>query len=306
VISCSAVASRFFAVVNPAAGGGRCGKLAPAALDCVRQIGIDLEVVQTTKPGEAIGLSRAAYARGFRNFLAVGGDGTAFEIVNGLFPEAATQGRPALGFLPLGTGNSFLRDFTTRGVEHTIEALREKRRRPCDVIRLRHADGEIYFITMLNLGFAADAGESANRKFKRWGQAGYILGVLHRLANLEHLAFPHRLENASEWDRRPCLLLAFGNSKFTGGKMMMAPNADPADGRIEYVRWSPVGRLRLLWLFPRLFTGTHIKHPLASRAAVERIELDLGGPVNVIVDGEVLRLACRSVEILPAALEVIV
>ena len=302
----SAVASRFFAVVNPEAGGGRCGKLAPAALDRVRQIGIDLEVVQTTKPGEAIGLSRAAYARGFRNFLAVGGDGTAFEIVNGLFPEAETQGRPALGFLPLGTGNSFLRDFTTRGVEHTIEALREKRCRPCDVIRLRHADGEIYFINMLNLGFAADAGESANRKFKRWGQAGYILGVLHRLAKLEHLAFPHRLENANEWDRRPCLFLAFGNSKFTGGKMMMAPNADPADGRIEYVRWSPVGRLRLLWLFPRLFTGTHIKHPLASRAAVKRIELDLGGPVNVIVDGEVLRLACRSVEILPAALEVIV
>ena len=300
------VTEKFFAVVNPAAGSGRCGKLAPAALSRVREIGIDLEIAQTTRPGEATALARAAYARGFRNFLAVGGDGTAFEIVNGIFPESESQGRATLGFLPLGTGNSFLRDFTTRGVEHTIEALREGRRRPCDVIRLRHADGELFFINMLNLGFAAEAGEIANRRFKRWGQIGYVFGVFARLAWLEHAAFPHRLEDASDWDRRACLFLAFGNSKFTGGNMMIAPNADPADGRIEYVRWSPLGRLRLLWNFPRLFTGTHIKHPLASRAATKSIELDFDQPVNVIVDGEVMRLKCRSVEVLPSALDVLV
>jgi diacylglycerol kinase (ATP) len=88
--------------------------------------------------------------------------------------------------------------------------------------------------------------------------------------------------------------------------MMIAPNAESSDGKIEYVRWSPLGRVRLLWNFPRLFTGSHIHHPLASRAAVERVDLDLGGPVNVIVDGEVLFLDCRSIEILPSALEVIV
>lgn len=298
--------ARFFAIVNPAAGGGRCGKLALAAVERVRQAGLDLEVAQTSRAGEATELARSAYAHGFRNFLAIGGDGTSYEIVNGVFPESETQGMPTLGFLPLGTGNSFLRDFTTRGVEHTIEALRENRRRLCDVIRMRHASGEIYFINMLNLGFPAEAGEEANRRFKRWGARGYILGVFAKLAQLEHRAFPHRLEGAADWDRRPCLFLAFGNSKFTGGNMMIAPNADPSDGKIEYVRWSPLGRLRLLWTFPQLFTGTHIHHPLASRAAVERVELDLGGPVNVIVDGEILHLDCRSIEILPSALEVIV
>jgi diacylglycerol kinase (ATP) len=298
--------NRFFTVVNPAAGGGRCGKLAPAALDRVRSAGIDLEIVQTKRAGEATSLAHSAYSQGFRNFLAVGGDGTSYEIINGLFPEARTQGRPALGFLPLGTGNSFLRDFTTRGVEHTIEALRSGARRPCDVILLRHANGEIYFINMLNLGFAADAGEVANRKYKRWGEVGYIFGVFARLTHLRHLAFPHRLDSVGEWDRRPCLFLAFANSRFTGGSMMMAPHADAADGRIEYVRWSPVGRLQLLWTFPRLFTGSHINHRLASRAAVERVDLALDGPVNVIVDGEVLSLDCRSLEILPGALDVIV
>ncbi|HXX20496.1 MAG TPA: diacylglycerol kinase family protein [Candidatus Acidoferrum sp.] len=296
---------KFLAVVNPAAGNGRCGKLAPSALARVRALGIELEIAHTTRAGEATALARNAYARGFRNFLAVGGDGTAFEIVNGIFPEAETQGRATLGFLPLGTGNSFLRDFTARGVEHTVEALRQNRRRPCDVIRLRHADGDIFFINMLNLGFAADAGEVANRKFKRWGHIGYVFGVFARLAQLEHAAFPHRLEGAKDWDRRPCLFLAFGNSKFTGGNMMIAPYADPSNGRIEYVRWSPIGRLRVLWLFRRLFTGTHIRHPLASRAAVRKIEFDLDRPVNVIVDGEVMRLQCCSMEVLPSALNII-
>lgn len=301
-----AAKERFFAIVNPAAGGGRCGRLAPAALERLRQAGIELEVARTTKAGEATRLARDAYAKGQRNFLAVGGDGTAFEIVNGLFPEAATQGRPVLGFLPLGTGNSFLRDFTTRGVEHTIEALREGKRRPCDVLRLRHSGDDIYFINLLSLGFPADVGELTNRRFKGLGELGYILGVMARLAWLRHLAFPHRVDGAGDWDRRRCLFLTFSNSKFTGGKMMIAPKADPTDARIEYVRWGPVGRLQLLWTFPRLFSGTHIEHPLASRAATERVDLDLAEPVNAMVDGEILRLKCRSIEILPGALDVVV
>jgi YegS/Rv2252/BmrU family lipid kinase len=300
------VKPQFLAIVNPAAGGGRCGRLAPAALERVREAGIDLDVAYTSRPGEATTLARTAYSQGIRNFLAVGGDGTSYEIINGLFPEAETGGRVMLGFLPLGTGNSFLRDFTSRGVEHTIEALKDGRRRACDVIRLQHAEGEIYFLNLLSLGFPADVGELTNRRFKRWGELGYILGVFTRLAGIEHAAFPHRIESSSEWDRRPCLFLTFSNSKFTGGKMMIAPKADPADGLIEYVRWAPVGRLRLLWLFPRLFTGTHINHPLATRAATRRVDLDLDEPVNAMIDGEILRLQCRSVEIIPAALDVIV
>jgi len=305
-VTSGAAKEHFVAIVNPAAGNGRCGKLAPAALERVRQAGIEVEVLHTTKPGEATTLARAAYAQGQRNFLAVGGDGTAFEIVNGVFPEAETQGRVVLGFLPLGTGNSFLRDFTTRGVEHTIEALRAGRHRPCDVLRLRHSGPDIYFINLLSLGFPAEVGELTNRRFKGLGEVGYIFGVIARLARLEHVAFPHRVDSAEDWDRRRCLFLTFSNSKFTGGKMMIAPKANPSDARIEYVRWGPIGRLRLLWTFPRLFTGTHIEHPLAARAAAQRIDLDLEEPVNTMVDGEILRLKCRSIEILPGALDVVV
>lgn len=301
--------TRFLAIVNPAAGGGRCGKLAPNALDDVRPSleakGASLEVVHTRRRGEATELARAAYRNGIRHFLAVGGDGTSYEIINGVFPESVAQGRISLGFLPLGTGNSFLRDFATKGVEHTIAAIAEGRSRSCDVIRARHSEGEIYFINVLNLGFPADVAELTNRRFKPLGETGYILAVFGRLAWLFFGIFPHRV-GKGDWDRRPSLFLAFTNSKFTGGKMMIAPKADSADGKIEYVRWAPIGRARLLWLFPRLFTGTHIHHPLATRAATEQVEFDLSEPVNVVVDGENMKLGLQSLEILPNALDVMV
>jgi diacylglycerol kinase (ATP) len=298
--------ARYFAIWNPAAGSGRSRRLAPIALDLIRREGVEWELALTTRPGEAVELARKAYQQGFRRFLAIGGDGTAYEIVNGLFPEALSGERPTLALFPVGTGNSFLRDFSTRGVEHTIEALRSGQRRACDVIRLSHTEGEIYYLNLASIGFPAEVCEVTNRRFKGWGELGYLLGVITRLIDFEHVPFPHRVNGSGDWDRRPCLFLSFSNSKFTGGKMMIAPKADATDGRIEYVRWSPVSRFGLIRMLPRLFTGTHIEDPRASRAAAQKIELALDGPVNVLVDGEVLRLNCRSLEVLPAALNVAV
>ncbi len=299
----------YLAIVNSAAGGGRCGRLAKTTIEKLRAAGVEIEVGQTKGAGDATKIARAAYARGQRQFLAAGGDGTAFEIVNGLFPEAASAGRPTLGFLPLGTGNSFLRDFTDRGSEHAAAAIAAGTRRACDVLRLTHAGGELYFVNLLSMGFTADVAATANRHFKRLGELGYILGVLVCLARLRRRAFPLRVVEdgpAAEFDRRRCLFLTFNNSKFTGGKMMIAPQASTSDGLIEYVRWGPISRIGLLRNFPTLFDGTHVAHPLASRRATRAIEFALEAPVDVMVDGEVLTLECRRIEVLPGAMDVMV
>ena len=295
---------RYFAIVNPAAGSGRCGKLAPAALERLRAAGLDIELRKTRAPGEAVVLANGAYAEGYRNFIAVGGDGTGFEIVNGLFPAAALEGRAALGFLPLGTGNSFLRDFTERGADYAIEAIRTRRRRPCDVIRLNHAGGTLFYINTLNIGFAADVATLTNRHLKRLGELGYLAGVLVSLARLRRRSFPLRADG--ERDDRRCLFLAFSNSKYTGGKMMIAPQASIGSGAIEYVHWGPIGRFGLVRNLAALFDGSHIRHPLASRRTATRIEFDIEAPVDVVVDGEVLTLEVKSLEVLPNALDVMV
>jgi diacylglycerol kinase (ATP) len=296
----------FLAVVNPAAGGGRCRKLVGPALDRLRAAGIQLDVAETTAPGQGIELARDAYRRGYRKFLALGGDGTSYEIVNGIFPEAQDGEAPTLGFLPLGTGNSFLREFSDRGVDHAMEALLARRSQPCDVLRLRHQDGVIYYINLLSMGFAADVATLRARRFSRWGELGYQSSIFICLAWFRRRPFPLRVDEDSHIDRRRCLFLTFNNSKFTGGTMMIAPQAEINDGLIEYVRWGPIGRVGLIRNLPTLYDGTHIEHPLAERRQAKRIEFHLDGPVDVMVDGEVLTLHCQALDVLPSALRVVV
>jgi len=321
----------FLAIINPAAGGGRCGERVGAALDRLRAAGIALETAETSAAGEATQIAREAYGRGYRKFLAVGGDGTSYEIVNGLFPESRSQESrsqvsgvgsqglsggsedqiPTLGFLPLGTGNSFLRDFaggvsSKNSLEHAMQALEARRSRPCDVLRLTHKDGAIYYTNLLSVGFTADVAALRHRRFLALGRFGYLLSVFLCLARLDRRPFPVRLEGQREFDSRRCLFLTFNNSKFTGGTMMIAPDAVTDDGLVEYVRWGPIGRLGLIRNLATLFDGTHTRHPLAERQAVRRVEFQLDGPVDVMVDGEVLTLECRTLEVLPSALRVVV
>ena len=296
----------FLAVVNPAAGGGRCRKLVPEALDRLRRGGIKLDVVETTAPGEGIRLAREAYALGYRRFIAVGGDGTSYEIVNGLFPSEDAAQPATLAFLPLGTGNSFLREFTDRGVDYAVEALLAERFQSCDVLRLRHAEGVLHYINLLSMGFAADVATLRARRFSGWGELGYQSSIFISLARFRRRPFPLRVDGEAEIDRRPCLFLTFNNSKFTGGTMMIAPKAHVNDGLIEYVRWGPIGRLGLIRNLPTLYDGTHIHHPLAERREASRIDFYLDDPVDVMIDGEVLTLQCQTLDVLPSALNVVV
>jgi diacylglycerol kinase (ATP) len=295
---------RFFAIVNPAAGGGRSAKLAGPALARLREAGIGVDVIASTGSGHAVDLAREAYGQGYRRFLAVGGDGTAHEILNGVFSAGVPQKRISLGFLPLGTGNSFLRDFTTDGTESSLQAILADRKRSVDLIRLTHSSGQIYSFNLLSVGFTADVGALANRYFKRLGQLGYLLGVFVRVAQLRRRAFALRCDDDQDWDERRCLFLTFNNSKYTGGTMLIAPHADPADGLIEFVRWGPIGRCGLLRMLPRLYNGTHIEHPLASRRRVRHVEFNVRSPVDVMIDGEIAKLECRSLDLLPAAVEI--
>jgi diacylglycerol kinase (ATP) len=295
----------FLAIVNPAAAGGRTRKLLGPALQRLRTGGLEVELAETHAAGHATEITRQAYNRGVRHFIAVGGDGTSYEIVNGLYPQALAGERATLGFLPLGTGNSFLRDFSDKGVEYAIESILAGRSRPCDVMRLRHRTGVIYFINLLSMGFSADVATLRARRFSAWGEIGYQASIFLTLARFNRRSFPVRVGGAQEFDMRPCLFLTFNNSKFTGGTMMIAPKAEINDGLVEYVRWGPIGRLGLIQNLPRLYDGTHIEHPLAERKSAQRIEFNLENPVDVMVDGEVLTLHCEELDVLPAALNVV-
>jgi diacylglycerol kinase (ATP) len=294
----------FLAIVNPAAGGGRCGKLAPAALEQLKASGAEVEVAYTSAPGQATSIAREAFKRGVRDFIAVGGDGTSFEIVNGLFPEALdAEQKPTLGFLPLGTGNSFLRDFTPDGASYALDAICRGLRRPCDVIRLRHRDGELYYINILSFGFLADVCSLANRRFKRFGEAGYGLGVALKLIELPSRPIPHSLDGGP-LDQRPLAFIVISNSRFTGGKMLISPGAHVADGLAEVTVAEKLGRISFMKTFPKIFDGSHLGHPALTAGRARKMEFKVDRMEDAMIDGEVISLWPTELEVVANALEV--
>jgi diacylglycerol kinase (ATP) len=294
----------FLAIVNPAAGAGRSAARAPAALASLRAKGLSIEEVRTTGPGHATQLAREAYGRGIRKFIAVGGDGTGYEIVNGLLPEAiGGSERPLLGFLPLGTGNSFLRDFTSDGAAASADALVRGARRPCDVVRLEHTAGQRYFINLMSAGFVADVATTTNRRFKPLGPAGYVVSVVLEVSSLS--AKQWRLRPAGERPWEPhAVFISFSNSRYTGGKMLMAPYADTADGKLDIVVAGPMSPGRLITAFPRIFKGTHVHMPELACTQTRDVQLEVEAPVDLMIDGEVERYQPTRLTVLEHAIDV--
>ncbi|MBK6813670.1 MAG: hypothetical protein IPG81_33260 [Sandaracinaceae bacterium] len=304
----------FFAIVNGAAGGGRCRARADQATRRLRDAGVKVEVHLTEGRGHASELAEDAYDAGHRHFIAVGGDGTSYEIVNGLFPRAHKEGQTVqLGMLPLGTGNSFLRDFGITNEDAALEAISRRRARKIDVVRVTHGDGELHYINTLGLGFVPRAGALTNQHFKSLGTAGYVAAVVACTADLRYLRSPYRFglglsaEALAEapLDERENTFVSFSNSRYTGGAMMMAPVADVSDGALDIVRVNRLSRLDLITTFPKIFTGTFIEHPAVEQARANAVRFGKVGMLDVLVDGEQLRLELESLDVLPGALEVL-
>lgn len=295
---------RYFAVLNPAAGGGKCGKKAPEALGRLRNEGFDLTVTETHAPREATALVQAAYRDGHRHFLSIGGDGTSFEIVNGLLPLIQNPNdRVSIALLPLGTGNSFLKDFTKDGVDYTFEAMRAGKKRPCDVLALEHKGGTYYFINMLSTGWVADVGLVTNVHFKPFGPFGYVLGVLTKLPRLHPTPFPVRLDHDEYWDD-PITFLSIGNSRFTGGNMMMAPHADTGDGFADLIWVKRMSRTGLLKSFPKIFKGTHTDLPAVAEKKIRCLDFHVDREFNILLDGEFVQVQPKRLYVLSAAIDV--
>ncbi len=297
---------RFVAVVNPAAGGGKCAQKVGPALGRLRAAGLEIDVKETHEKGHGTELTRQAIANGCHDLIAVGGDGTVNEVVNGItqtLDRGAGNHPIRLGLLPLGTGNSFLRDFSDQGTDHAIHALVDNRRRPCDVLRLVYETGSRDFINVLGFGFPADVGVLVDRRLKPMGATGYTVGVLAKLAALRYLNLPHRIDDG-DLRHAAMTLLCVCNSRFTGGTMEMAPPARVDDGLMDVVRIERTSRLTLLRTFPKIFSGAHLSHPAVHHDQARHMAFKTDRPVDVNLDGEILRVVPRAIEVLPRAIDI--
>ena len=295
-------------IVNPAAGHGKGRKcyerLAPALKDGIP----GLEVRFSEYAGHAVELGKAAAAEGFDRIICLGGDGTPFEVVGGLYARGRPAKVPEIGLLPAGTGNSFLRDFGTETADEALRHILDGRRRRVDLVEFEDVeDGRTvrrYSLNIIGVGLIADILQLTNERLKFLGAAGYSVAVLVRLAR----GMRNRVEIVAEGERRTAVdsALVISNSKFTGGKMKIAPAADVADGRADLVLFNGVNRREIVRIFGGVFSGKHAAHPKVEMRPAAEMAIEADPPLRVMADGELLGRTPLRLRVLPGELVVLV
>ncbi len=293
------------AIVNPVAGCHRAPRIWPGLLEARRGRGPRVTTWWTEAPGHAEILAARARREGFERVVAVGGDGTLLEVVNGLWWESRGP-QPSVGTVPFGTGCDYVRNFACgRNLEDNLAtALGDTMPVSLGLARVQGMAGQPrvrVFVNVLGMGFDARViVRVRRRRLGLPGKVGYALSVLQELRRLGHYRITGELDGCVL--RTDAILVAAGLGRYFGGGMMITPGASPHSDRFQVVLGQRLTRLALLALLPKIYAGKHLEHPRVAGCFAEHLKLTADPPAYVEADGEVVGLTPLEVEILPQAL----
>lgn len=271
-------------VFNPQAASGRAQRLLPKVQGALAQQGLSNETLLTQHCGHATELVAGCALESFDGIVAAGGDGTVFEVLNGLYRHAKDRRKP-LGVIPTGTGNAFVRDLGLMpgDWQSAVNIIAAGKRREVDVGRVTTATEQFYFLNIIGMGFAVDAGITA-LKFKRLGNSAYTLGTLWQTLRLK--SYPLRLEIDGAVIEQDNIFVEISNTRFTGTNFLIAPAAAMDDGLLDITLLRRLPRLRLLRLFPSIYSGSHVTFEEVSVAQGKTIRILSPHAYPLTVDGE--------------------
>ncbi|MFC8966192.1 diacylglycerol kinase [Streptomyces sp. NPDC057094] len=285
--------------VNPTAGRGRGAHAAQPAASAFRAAGFSVRTVLGEDAADGLARARAAVAEGTGALVAVGGDGMA-----NLALQAVAGTDTPFGLVPVGTGNDFARALglplraPAAAARLTADALKEDRLRSVDLGRV---DGT-WFGTVLASGFDSRVNDRGNRMRLPVGRFRYDLAMLAELAAFRPFAYRLTLDGG-ETREIEATLVAVGNGSSYGGGMRICPGADLGDGLFDVTVVGNCGRATLLTVFPKVYRGTHVDHPVVTVHRAARVELVAAG-VTGYADGEPLGALPLTAECIPGAVRV--
>lgn len=295
-------------VVNPASAGGRTGERWHATARLLHELGVEHDLHITTEPGSATDAVRTALRAGTRRIVAVGGDGTMNEVLNGFFDEAGTPlgDRPALCVVTSGSGGDFGR---TASVPRTplaaLRALQSGRTRAIDAGRIDFDDGtRRFFLNVADCGIGGEVVARVNRsRYKGGGARGSAVFLAASLAALlAYRARPVRVTVDGEVIERAVQSVVVANGAYFGGGMRIAPDARLDDGLFDVVIVGSAGRWRSVAAMPSLYRGTHVRRDEVDvhRGHEVRVE-HLDRPLLFDVEGEQVGTTGATLTCLPGA-----
>ena len=299
-------------ILNPAAGNGRAGSVWDGFREEIMRALPDAACAVTEKPGHAAYLAQKAAESGVERLIAVGGDGTFSETLNGVMRvPLERRSSMALGALPAGSGCDLARHLSYPAENRKLlEIVLNGSARPLDIGRLRYkgldgTDRERYFINMSAFGLAGEVAHHIQRMGKKFGGTlSYALSSAWVLLTARAKQLRLTADGADISGRYHLVVIA--NTSSMGGGMLIAPQAVDDDGIMELVLVGDMGRARLWKNFPRLYRGTHLREAGISLRGIKTLEADSKEAVYLNIDGEADGMLPASFEVLPKAVRVLV
>jgi len=298
-------------IVNPASAAGRTGRRWPAIAEVALLSGLDFEAILTAQPGDATEIARRAVRESRPLVVAVGGDGTLSEVVNGFFEGAQPiLTSSTLGLIQVGTGGDTRRTLGIPiDVAAAIRVLTNGRPRLVDVGRATLGSRVYHFVNIAEAGIGADVSERVNRMPKYLGSSTYLLATLASLVGWRHKPLQVSVDGAV---RREFIgqAVVVANCRYYGGGMHIAPRAAPDDGVFDVIMEGPIGKLEAVLKARKLYSGTHFEDSGLMRKLEllhgTRVEVSSPDHVLVQLDGEVVGQLPATFEVVPQALRFMV
>lgn len=297
-------------ILNPAAGKGTSLDELEAQIDAAcREKELTFEIYRTVGVGDAKDYVKRTVAQNpaeAYRFYACGGDGTICEVMNGIM-ELENPERVALGVMPIGTGNDFVRNFTNNENFLDVGAQLEARERPIDLLRA----GDLYSINMINIGFDCEVVcKTAEIKRKRFVPSGmaYIFSLIATLLRKPGMKAKIAIDG-KEAQETHYLLTTFANGAFCGGGFHSNPKSSLNDGKIDTIFVKNISRIRFVSIVGAYKKGTHIAQKYEKILKNEKynsIDLYFDEPTNVSVDGEIISVKELPITLARNALRILI
>jgi YegS/Rv2252/BmrU family lipid kinase len=288
-------------IINPIAGQGF-GKLALPMIDqLAKQKSLDYEIICTEHPGHAISLAHEAAHSGYDYVIAVGGDGTSNEVLNGLMQAFNNgNGEVCMGIIGIGRGNDFAYGFgISPGVEAGFQILQHNQPRFMDVGLIIGGDypqGR-YFGNGVGIGFDAMVGFEAAKMLHIHGFLNYVVAALKTIF-LYFRAPLVRIEYENMLITQPCLMISIMNGRRMGGGFMMAPNAQSDDGKLDLCIAGQLSKVGILLMIPRFMKGTQSTQPQIRTGNATKVHvIAVEGVLPTHADGETICTAGKELTI---------
>ena len=292
-------------VCNTEAGNGGVGRCLPEVERLLTERELEYEVVRTEGRGHATLLTREALERDRRLIVAVGGDGTIHEVVNGLIADdKAVNPETRLGVVGAGTGCDFIKTFgIPSSPSHAVVHLDGHESFPIDIGKITFSENgqEVvrYFANVAEAGLGARVVERAARLPRFLGPTVYFFAFWTTVAR--HRPAQVQVDLMTRTYKGPMNNLVIANGQFFGGGMKIAPKAAPTDGVLDF-QIEHASKREAIAVMPKVYKGQHVPHPDILEAKRVQASIESDPPLLIEADGEVLGFTPARFEVLRDAI----